>query len=248
MDNKTERLADGIWRVEVAPLTNAYILAADGAGDSAGLTLVDCGTRTSGPRLVRSIRMLGFDPTAVDHVVLTHWHADHMGSAARFASSSAAPTVHAGRADLAPVRGENADPHRSAPPGDVSRSGRLLHRAVRPGPAVAQAQALDDADVLPWAADARVIATPGHTAGSISLLTGRVLIAGDAVFNIGGLSLGIGPFRSARSHEVATLARLADETFEVLAVGHGAPVVTDARRRLGHLAARVQRRRRRGQA
>lgn len=240
MDNKTQRLATGVWRVEVAPLTNAFVLAADGSTDAGGLTLVDCGTRTSGPRLVRSLRMLGFDPTAVDHIVLTHWHADHMGSAARFAASSARPLVHVGAADAAAVRGSNPRPHRTAPPGDVSRLGRLLAPMARPGPPVADVQTVGDGDVLAWAGYARVLDTPGHTAGSISLLTrSGVLIAGDAVMNLGGLSRGVGPFRSSRSSEAATLRRLAAEEFDVLAVGHGPPVVKQARRRLERLARRV---------
>ncbi len=246
MDNKTERLAPGVWRVEVAALTNAFVLAADGSGDAAGLTLVDCGTRTSGPRLVRSLRMLGFDPTAVTNIVLTHWHADHMGSAARFVSSSAAPAVSAGRADAPAVRGDNPWPHRTAPPGEVSRVGRLLQRMARPGPAVSSVECLDEGDVLAWAGSARVLATPGHTAGSISLLMpSGVLIAGDAMMNLGGLTRGFGPFRSARSCEQTTLQRLAAEEFDVLAVGHGPPVVTDARRRVQRLARRVTRKDRR---
>lgn len=240
MDNRTQKLAEGVWRVEVAPLTNAFVLAGDGRTDAAGLTLVDCGTRTSGPRLVRSLRMLGFAPTAVGHIVLTHWHADHMGSAARFAASSAAPAVYAGAADAPAVRGWNSRPHRSAPPGEVTRLGRLLSPFAAPGPPVPDVQVVGDGDVLEWANGARVLATPGHTAGSISLLTAAgVLIAGDAVMNVGGLSRGIGPFRSARSSEAATLRRLAGQEFDVLAVGHGPPVVTDARRRLERLARRA---------
>lgn len=239
MDNRTEKLADGVWRVEVAPLINAYLLAADGHGDSAGLTLVDCGTPGSGPRLVRSIRMLGFDPTAVNTIVLTHWHADHMGSAARFAASTAAPAVLVGRADAPAVRGDDPHPHRTAPPGDVSRLGRIVSRMAAPGPPVPAARPLDDGEVLAAAHGATIIASPGHTAGSISLLAGRVLLAGDAVMNVGRLTRGPGPFRSARSSEAATLERLASEEFDVLAVGHGPPVVTDARRRLERLARRV---------
>jgi glyoxylase-like metal-dependent hydrolase (beta-lactamase superfamily II) len=242
MDNKTERLAEGVWRVEVGPMINAYVLEGTGGAEAGGLTLVDCGTRTAGPRLVRSIRMLGFEPTAVRHVVLTHWHADHMGSAARFATSSAAPAVSAGREDVAAVCGDNPRPHATAPAGEVSRLGRLLSGMARPGPAVADVQPLDDGAVLPEANNARVIASPGHTAGSISLLTiGGVLIAGDAVFNVGRLTRGIGPFRSARSSEAATLRRLAATDFDILAVGHGPPVVKDARRRLARLADRVAR-------
>lgn len=240
MDNSTERLADGLWRIEVAPLTNAYLVANDGRGDADGLTLVDCGPRRSGGRLVRSIRLLGLHPAAVGHVVLTHWHADHMGAAARWAASSARPQVLAGRGDLAAVRGEQRRPQHVAAPGDVRRLDRLVGRLLAPGDAVPGATGLDDGSALA-ASGVAVVASPGHTAGHICLHLPRhgVLIAGDAVSTVGWPNRLPGPFRSARSSESATLQRLADLPFDVLAVGHGPPLVVDARRRLRELADRA---------
>jgi glyoxylase-like metal-dependent hydrolase (beta-lactamase superfamily II) len=235
MDNHTEELAPGVWRVEVAPYTNAFVLA----DDAGRLTLVDTGTRRSGPRLVRSVRLLGFPPTSIDHIVLTHWHADHTGSAARFAESSAAPAVWVGRGDLPAVQGHDQRPQAAAV--DATPTARLLGRWTGPGPAVASAQPVDDGQVLPTAGGAVVVATPGHTPGHISLhLADRgVLLAGDAVMNLLWLSRGFGPFRSARSREAATLRRMADLDFEVLAAGHGPPITTAARSRLRRLADRV---------
>ena len=235
MDNHTEELAPGVWRIEVAPYTNAFLLS-----DTAGrLTLVDTGMRRSGPRLVRSVRLLGFEPTSIDHVVLTHWHADHTGSAARFATSSAAPAVSVGRGDLPAVRGADPRPQANAP--DASRTARLVGRWTRPGAPVPDARPLDDGQVLPTAGGAVVIATPGHTPGHISLhLPDRgVLLAGDAVMNVLWLSRGFGPFRSARSAEQASLQRMAALDFDVLAVGHGPPITTRARGRLQHLVQRA---------
>lgn len=241
MDNRTSQLGDGVWRLEVNPFTNCFLMAANGRDDADGLTLVDCGTSGAGPRLVRSIRLLGFDPTAICDIVLTHWHADHMGAAARFAGSSAAPSVHVGRDDLAAVRGANPYPHRRAAPGDITRLGRLVARMATPGPAVPEAHPLDDGALLDHANGAEVVASPGHTPGHIAVLIARagVLIAGDAVMNLGRVTLGFGPFRSARTQEAATLRRLAALEFEVLAVGHGPPVVKGARRHLQRLADRA---------
>lgn len=241
MDNRTEQLADGVWRVEVAPMVNAYVVAADGRSDAAGLTLVDTGTRRSGPRLVRSIRMLAFDPYRIDHVVLTHWHADHTGSAHRLAASGAAPVVHAGRGDLPAVRGEQRRPHAHVPVGEISAAGRLVGRFSSPGPPVPAAQPLDDGMALDFVAGAVVVATPGHTPGHIAIhLPDRgVVIAGDAVATVGRLTRGVPALRSARTLEAASLRRLAQLEFGVLAVGHGPPVVRDARRRLGRLADKV---------
>jgi glyoxylase-like metal-dependent hydrolase (beta-lactamase superfamily II) len=244
VDNGTEQLADGVWRIEVGFAINAYLLANDGLGDAEGLTLVDTGTATSGPRLVRSIRMLGLEPRAVGDILLSHWHADHSGSAARFVRSEAAPRVHAGQADLPAVRGEDPLPQRRAAAGDVSRLGRLLAGRVRPGPAVRDAVGLLDGATLPVAGGVRVVAAPGHTGGSVAfhLHEQGVLLAGDAALNVLWLSRGPGWTRSARRQEAATLRRLATLDFRILGLGHGPLVAKRAQQRLAALADRGQRR------
>ncbi|MDQ3343389.1 MAG: MBL fold metallo-hydrolase [Actinomycetota bacterium] len=241
MDNGTEQLADGVWRIEVGFAINAYLLANDGLGDAEGLTLVDTGTATSGPRLVRSIRMLGLEPRAVGDILLSHWHADHSGSAARFVRSEAAPRVHAGQADLPAVRGEDPLPQRRAAAGDVSRLGRLLAGRLRPGPAVRDAVGLLDGATLPVAGGVRVVAAPGHTGGSVAfhLHEQGVLLAGDAALNVLWLSRGPGWTRSARRQEAATLRRLATLDFRILGLGHGPVVAKRAQQRLAALAGRA---------
>lgn len=241
MDNYTERLADGVWRIEVAPYTNAFLVAADGGSDAEGLTLVDAGVSRSGPRLVRSIRLLGFDPRSVRGLVLTHWHRDHMGAAARFMSSSAATAVYAGRRELPAVTGEQRLPYKAAQRHDLSWLGRRVGRLMAPGPPVTGAQALDDGDTVPSAPRAVVVDSPGHTLGHISvhIPDAGVLIAGDAVWNVLTVSRGFGFTRSARSHDAATLERLSRLPFEILAPGHGPPVVKDGQRRLAALAQRA---------
>lgn len=235
MDNRTEQLADGVWRVELAFWVSAFVLANDGHGDAGGLTLVDAGTRGAAPRLVRSIRMLGFDPRAVSDVILTHWHVDHTGGARRFAESSAAPRVWIGAEDRAVVTGE-ARPRDVA--ADASALARLLHRRVYQAPEpVPDVAVLDDGRVHPAAGGARVVAAPGHTAGHLALhLPERgVLIAGDAVMNLGRFGPSPGFLNSARSRAGASLARLAALEFDVLAMMHGPPLERRAKQRLAAL-------------
>ena len=244
MDNYTEQLADGVWRIEVGPFINAFLVAADGRGDAEGLMLVDTGTKTSGSRIVRSIRHLGLDPLRISDVVLTHWHVDHTGSARRFQDSSAQPRILVGRDDLPAVEGKVRHPQAVAAPGDVSTFGRLMGRYLSAGRWVTDSVALDDGDTITGFPRAVVVSSPGHTIGHISLHIPDVgvLLAGDAMWNLGGLTRGWGLSRSARSHEPATLVKLAALEFEILAPGHGPPVVRDAREKLARLAQRVVRR------
>src|SRR5688500_18635837 len=166
MDNRTEQLADGVWRVELSVWLCVYVLANDGHGDAEGLTLVDAGTRGAAPRLVRSVRMLGFDPRAVRDVLVTHWHVDHTGGASRFAESSAAPRIWIGAGDLPVLTGAKR-PGDVA--GDASHLGRFLHRHVYAAPRpVADARTLDDGHVHEAAGGAHVVFAPGHTAGHVA--------------------------------------------------------------------------------
>lgn len=235
MDNHTEQLADGVWRIELSVWLSVVLLANDGHSDAEGLTLVDAGTRGAGPRLVRSVRMAGLDPRAIGDVLLTHWHADHAGGARRLADSSAAPAVWIGGEDL-PVLSGAQTPAEAAT--DCSAVGRFLHRRVyQPPPPFSGARVLVDGHVHPAAGGAHVVATPGHTAGhrSVHLPERGVLIAGDAVMNLGRLRPSPGMLSSARSQIRASIGRLAALDFTVLSPMHGPVIDRRARERLSAL-------------
>jgi glyoxylase-like metal-dependent hydrolase (beta-lactamase superfamily II) len=238
MDNRTEQLAAGVWRIEVGFYVNAYVIAYDGNGDGGGLALVDTGWRSGGERLVRSLRHLGLDPRTVRAVLLSHWHADHTGSAARWARSSARPAVHAGAGD-APVVAGTAPPVTGAP--HTSRLGTVLHRTgvYRPAEPV-PVLPLADGQRFEAAGGLEVLAAPGHTPGHCAfwLPERGVLLAGDAVWHIWLLSRGPRFSCSALPARAATLGRLAGYDMAVLALGHGPPVTRAPGRRLRALAER----------
>jgi glyoxylase-like metal-dependent hydrolase (beta-lactamase superfamily II) len=235
VDNRTEQLADGVWRIELSFWLGVVVLANDGHGDAEGLTLVDAGTRGAAPRLVRSIRMAGLDPRAIRDVLLTHWHADHAGAARRLAESAAAPTVWIGAEDEPVLSGARSPGEAAA---DCSRLAGFLHRHVyRPPPPHRSAAELPGGRVHAAAGGVHVVATPGHTAGhrSLHLPERGVLIAGDAVMNLGRLRPSPGPLSSARSQIRASVAALAALDFRVLTPMHGPPIDRRARERLAGL-------------
>jgi len=85
-----------------------------------------------------------------------------------------------------------------------------------------------------------IVATPGHTAGHISVLdpAGGILVAGDALNTSGGDVSGSNPqFTDDASAAEASVRRLAGLVFETLLVGHGEPILTGADRLVQELAA-----------
>lgn len=77
----------------------------------------------------------------------------------------------------------------------------------------------------------KVIATPGHTPGSISVLdeAGGIVVVGDAMGTSGGAVQGSNPqFTADMDAAVSSVARLGTFEFETLLVGHGDPIVGGA--------------------
>jgi len=81
---KTEEIISGIYLIggpNVTQADDAAVYLIDFAGD---LVMIDAGAGGSSSQLVRNIEMLGLDPAGISHLILTHCHIDHIGSAPFF--------------------------------------------------------------------------------------------------------------------------------------------------------------------
>lgn len=203
---------------------NAYIL--DTGGD--GLVLIDTGSPVlfHPQRLRRAVRSSGWAITDVSDVLITHQHIDHAGGLARLAEwTNARIRVHP--ADAAEIEaGAKARPGigRDAFTRLVGRAARL--RRVGPAPVHVY---LVDGDHLGGGIE--VVHTPGHTAGHCAFLWeahGGVLFCGDAFANWRG-RLGHPPVAEDWGEAHASIRRLAELDYAVVAFGHG-PVLREAAR------------------
>ncbi|MEV0590595.1 MBL fold metallo-hydrolase [Nonomuraea cavernae] len=206
--------------------------------DAGALTLVDTGIATSGDEIAEAIGRLGLRTDAVRQVVLTHYHEDHSGGAAAVATWGDV-TVMAHRLEAPVIRGETP-----APPPNFTDEERELHRGLGahllpPVPPCRVDRELEDGDLIGFGGGARVIATPGHTAGSIALHLPDegVLFTGDTVAHVNGQVMP-GVFNIDRDETLRSFRRLADLDAEVACVGHGDPI-TGARTALQKAAAAI---------
>jgi len=215
-------LAPGVVRIPTVGSANVNSFAI--VADDGSVTLVDCGLRRAPARIVAGLRAVGRHPGDVRRIVLTHAHTDHAGGAAEMAArTGAVVAVH--EADAAAVE---AGRH---PRYDASlRAGRLLQRL--PGgafPPVAVDERLTGDEVLDGGL--RVVATPGHTPGSICLLheLTATLIVGDTLFHHRRLRLCPRPLCTDFRLNEQTAQVLAELPYDRVGFAHGAEIVDGAR-------------------
>lgn len=78
---------------------NAYVLV---RGKQAAV--VDTGTAGNASKIAGVVRTAGLNWDAVQHVILTHYHPDHIGSIGEVLNAAGKATAHAGTADISQIK------------------------------------------------------------------------------------------------------------------------------------------------
>jgi glyoxylase-like metal-dependent hydrolase (beta-lactamase superfamily II) len=193
--------------------------------DDSGVTLVDTGPAGSAPVIADALTELGLRREDVRQVVLTHFHDDHVGSAAAVRAWNGAP-VFAGAADVPVVRRDRPGPEAVITPAERDLYA-IASADVPRAPACRHVEPVADGDVL--GGGVVVVGVPGHTPGSIAvhLPEAGALVTGDTVVEFRG-DLVLGPFNVDRPLAWSSLQRLAALEPDVVCPGHGQPVVGGA--------------------
>lgn len=205
-------------------IVNAYIVKQDGA------VLVDTGIPGSEDAILSAMEKAGLKKQDLRLIVLTHGHGDHAGSAAWLREITGAkiaihtndagmlragkqgallPTGLVGRIAQAFIGGINRDTYPAAEP-DVVLTGSF--------------------NLAPYGIDGNIIHTPGHTAGSVSVvLSDGDVLAGDLIFpQIPSGNPGL-PFWAESPADIpASVGTLLSFDPRRFLLGHGGPFMADA--------------------
>jgi glyoxylase-like metal-dependent hydrolase (beta-lactamase superfamily II) len=217
---KIKQVSTRLWQIEIG-IVNVFLMMTND-----GLVLVDAAWPSKADDIWDGVQQTGHDPADIKHLLLTHGHVDHAGSAAEISRRTGARVyIHAADLELT-AKGEAGYDAITVTPGIIPR---LVYRfVIKPGGTKYESFSVDktigDGEILPFANDINVIHTPGHCAGHVSFLLPQdgILIAGDICSNVMGLSYAT--INEDRALARKSILKVADLPFEKAVFGHGNPL------------------------
>jgi glyoxylase-like metal-dependent hydrolase (beta-lactamase superfamily II) len=209
-------------------MSNAYLVVGEKA------ILVDTGSPNKTRNLVNVMHEKGLDVRDLSLIIHTHAHYDHCGCTAELKQISDVPIA------IHKVEAETLREGVNAPIVPTNGAARLMMPFVKKSyeGVGADIWVEDEMDLRSYGVDGQVIHTPGHTPGSISVVTedGKAIV-GDIVG--GGLLIGVLFRQRPRYHYFATdvsmvrssIKRLMGLSLSRVYVGHGGPLEMSAVRK-----------------
>lgn len=198
-----------------------------------GITLIDTGFTGSAGAVLKAAGERGFAPADIKRIILTHHHPDHTGSLACLKSATGAEVI-AHTEDAPYIDGRLVQP--------LTHGARILEKLLKPLMRLepcAVDRCVEEGDEFDVLGGMRVVHTPGHTPGSISLYFPErgLLIVGDVIAHRFGLDLPARAYTVDMDQEIRFMKKLATMDFQSICFGHGRPVLQGARDAITRYAA-----------
>lgn len=200
--------------------SNVYLIKGDD-----GYIMVDAGNSRKAKRFMRFLRTKEILPSDIKLIIITHVHYDHVHSLKAIKEFCKCPVlVHEAESELL-RRGKVV-----VPPGTylIGKISSRLARALSPLVSLPQVEPdlliSDETSLAEYGVDGKIIPTPGHTDGSLSvfLASGEAFVGDLAInhlpFNFGSI---FPPFASDVEKLLSSWQKLLDYGATVIYPGHG---------------------------
>ena len=239
------RVANGVYVLPVprSPQeTNSFLNLTLIVDEQNGNTLVDAGLPDQMEAISTALAEAGIGVRDLRRIIFTHQDLDHVGSGAALVRQSGA-RVLAHAADAPYIEG-SLRPLKLSP--QMLEQRPQMRKVLERLEPVAIDEYVEDGTRLDVAGGTRVISTPGHTPGHISLYLERskVLIAGDALTAERGALNGPNPSMTLEMRTaIQSIRRLADLEIDTIVCYHGGVVGEDANGQLRRIVQQASRER-----
>lgn len=225
---KAIKLTNNLYRI---PTLGSFVNTYAFINDDGSVTLVDCGLKKAPAKIVDGLASIGKHPKDVENIILTHAHDDHIGGAAKMIELSNPKFISMHEKD-------SYYPEKGVTPRVDTRtfSGKLMSRmpANKYTPFKVNKE-LKGGELIDTAGGLKVIHTPGHTDGHISLLhlESKTLITGDSIFNMTSrLTWSLSGFCVDYQQSRETAKRFVDLDFKHAAFTHGPEIIDKGKERI----------------
>ena len=204
------KVIDNIHLIDGISYSNVFLIV------DKDLTLIDTGMPKNGKKILEYISSLGFKPSDVKKIIITHYHPDHMGSLFEVWTETKADIfVH--DIDSPYVAGKKGVPFPKGSKGFLYRFLPLFMKFKF----VESNKKLKNDDTIK---NLKVIHTPGHTPGHICLYNPKrkILFSGD-MFRVekGQILSSDESFIDNKEELEKSLLKISKLDFDVICPGHG---------------------------
>jgi glyoxylase-like metal-dependent hydrolase (beta-lactamase superfamily II) len=201
--------------------SNSYLIASDGHH-----ILIDTGMDKNAKEILGAIESYG---NALEHIFITHGHIDHTNGLYILKERYPDAIVASSQDDMDSIEGRST----ILPKGIMGYLFKVLTLFMR-HKGVNVDRILKDGETYE---NFKVIASPGHTAGSLCLLLetdGKtILFSGDSIINSkNGLSLSPKDFNQDERQMLDSLRKIYKTKIDILLPGHGDPVMENVNQKI----------------